>query len=307
MAFKSLKKKYQKLKLKWQDAADLKASKQLDISGINTVCLALGPYRNLTTLTASVLFLHPNCQVLNHGGARIFGNPSVDFLSSYSKDKLDAFIAFALTISGKGERGGGGGSITHSHAFDDKHKLKDIYAKSSVAQGGKSDIQSLFWKESLHTSNLLQNQGTDVAALLAQEPRLRFLMPIRNPLDCAVSNQKTGHVGIFRGLKKDAPLDEVLVAILDEIYWFAALKQANPDRFFSYFEHSVNDTMLHDMAAFLQLSPDPEWLSNALAAMEINSSYQHSPELITLYTQYVDKQRAAFPELSAELLKFVAS
>jgi len=304
MAFKSLKKKYEQFQLKRQDAADLKASEQLDVSGVKTVCLAIGPYRNLTTLTASVLFLHPSCQVLNHGGSRVFGNASIDFLSSYSKDKLDRFIAFAMTISSKGQRGGAGGSIVHSHAFDDKHKLKDIYEQSSVAQG-KQVIQSLFWKESLHTSNLLQNKHIDVAALLAQEPRLRFLMPIRNPLDCAVSNQKTGHVGIFRGLQKDAQLADVLVAILEEIYWFAGLQQRHPDRFFNYFEHSVSIEMLTHMAEFLQLPPDTEWLSNALAAMEIDSSYQHSPELIALYTSTIEQKQAEFPELSAQLMKFI--
>lgn len=306
MGIKALKKKYESFKLKREDAADLKASKQLDVSSVETVCLALGPYRNLTTLTASVLFLHPNCQVLNHGGNRIFGNTKIDFLSSYAKEKLDDFIAFAITISSKGQRGGAGGSIVYSHAFDDKHKLKNIYEKSSVSQG-KQVIKSLFWKESLHTSNLLQNKNVDVDALLAQESRLRFLMPIRNPLDCAVSNQKTGHVGIFRGLQKDAGLPQVLDAVLDEIYWFAELKQRNPERFFNYFEHAVTVDMLKDMAAFLRLEPQQEWLDNAAAAMEIDSNYQHSSELVALYTRYVKQRQQAFPELSAQLMKFIQS
>jgi hypothetical protein len=44
---------------------------------VKTVCLALGPYRNLTT---SLLFLHPTCQVLNHGGQRILGDRRLDWL-----------------------------------------------------------------------------------------------------------------------------------------------------------------------------------------------------------------------------------
>ena len=37
------------------DAADLAASRGVDISACKSVCLALGPYRNLTTLTAATL------------------------------------------------------------------------------------------------------------------------------------------------------------------------------------------------------------------------------------------------------------
>ena len=92
---------------------DLVASRSLDIRDCETVCLALGPYRNLTTLTAATLFLHPNCQVLNHAGNRIYGNEEVDFLSNYSKERFDRFIQFATQISIQGARGDVGGSITH--------------------------------------------------------------------------------------------------------------------------------------------------------------------------------------------------
>ena len=100
------------------DRIDLMTSRFIDIKDCQSVCLTLGPYRNLTTLTAATLFLHPNCQVLNHAGKRIFGNRKVDFLSDYSKDKLDRFIQFAIKISSKGQRGKLGGSIIYSHAFD---------------------------------------------------------------------------------------------------------------------------------------------------------------------------------------------
>jgi hypothetical protein len=67
--------------------------------------MTLGPYRNLTTLTASVLFLHPNCQVLNHAGNRIFGDEELDFIANYNNEIFEAFTRYAIYISQKGTRG----------------------------------------------------------------------------------------------------------------------------------------------------------------------------------------------------------
>ncbi|MCW5878805.1 MAG: hypothetical protein KIS80_08075, partial [Anaerolineales bacterium] len=53
------------------------------IDGLESVCLFLGPYRNLTTLTASMLSLHPECQVLNHAGTRVFPNKNLNFIEEY--------------------------------------------------------------------------------------------------------------------------------------------------------------------------------------------------------------------------------
>ena len=71
----------------------------------NLLCLFLGPYRNLTTLTASTLFLHPNCQVLNHASTRIFGDQRIDFFANYSDATFDAFLRYAIHISQSGARG----------------------------------------------------------------------------------------------------------------------------------------------------------------------------------------------------------
>ncbi|MEM7479491.1 MAG: hypothetical protein AAF483_31280, partial [Planctomycetota bacterium] len=84
------------LDVKPMQDGDLVESLTRDIGECQSVCLALGPYRNLTTLTAATLFLHPNCQVLNHAGSRIYGNTEVDFLADYSRERFDRFIQFAI-------------------------------------------------------------------------------------------------------------------------------------------------------------------------------------------------------------------
>ncbi len=295
--------KLSQYKVALSDVVDLRKSRELDIQEIESVCLALGPYRNLTTLTATTLFLHPNCQVLNHAGKRIYGNRQIDFLQGFSKEKLDRFLQFAIQISTTGHRGDTGGSITHSHAFDSRYQTKDLLEKAGV-ETRKQKIKSLFWKESLRTSNIIRERNVDLGAIFRKDARLRFLLPIRNPMDCAVSNLKTGHVNRFPGLSKSSPTHEVVQAILDEIFWFAGLQKQYPDRFHHFFEHEISGAMLADLARFLQLEPDETWIANALAAMKINPGYQHDPALVTFYRNYVQKKGANFPEVSKGLMAF---
>lgn len=287
-----------------EDRVDLRASRSIDVSDCRSVCLTLGPYRNLTTLTASTLFLHPHCQVLNHASDRIFGRRSIDFLADYSAQRLDRFVQYAIRISTKGGRGDRGGSITHSHAFDAEHGMKDLF-ESAGGELQKPSVHCLFWKESLRTSNRIRSERIDLGGIFAIEPRLRFLLPIRNPLDCAVSNLKTGHVAIFENLAPDASQAAVVDAILDEILWFADLRAQNPDRFFRYYEHSVTREMLVRLALFLELEPLESWLDAALAAMNLKPGYDHAPELVESYRQGVVDRFTDHPDMAAELLRFI--
>ncbi len=287
------------------DTIDLRISQYLDIQGIRSVCLTLGPYRNLTTLTASVLFLHPSCQVLNHAGGRIFGNRKVDFLWDYNKDTFDRFIQFAVKISGTGQRGYVGGSITYSHAFSQKHEMSKIF-KSTGLMMTKKQIKCLFWKESLRTSNMIRGRQVDLASFFRQDDRLRFLMPIRHPLDCAASNLKTHHIHLFQGLQNPFSMSETVRAVLDEIFWFANLKKEFPHRFFYFFEHQLSRTMLIDLAEFMQIDKDEDWISNALSAMKIKSDYQHDSKTIQFYKDYVTDNGSNFPELSEGLMSFIS-
>jgi hypothetical protein len=296
----------QRMNRKWQemtDSMDLMLSRFIDIKECKSVCLALGPYRNLTTLTAATLFLHPNCQVLNHGGGRIFGNPEVDFLSDYSEETFNRFIQFAIKISTKGKRGAYGGSITFSHAFDQEYPMREAY-RNSHTRILKDDITCLFWKESLLTSNWIRKKNVDLGRIFSQDERLRFLFPIRNPLDCAISNMKTGHVKILENITSRSSEIEVTKAVLDEIHWCAELHDKYPDRFFYYFEHEIAKETLVRLAAFLRIPPDERWIRNALSVMKIKKPYRHKADLTAFYQEYVMRQFAEFPVLQQGLLLF---
>ena len=282
----------------------LRQSRQIDISDIRVVCLALGPYRNLSTLTGSILFLHPHCQVLNHGGVRIFGNRHVDFISEYSPQRFDAFVRNAVQISGGGRRGKYGGSIVHSHAFDAIHPMADVYAELYGAVLRKQRIRTLFWKESLPTANRIRDCGFDIDDVLAREQRLRFLMPVRNPLDCAVSSTRTGHSRLFPATNPGSPFAEVLSAVIDEFAWFEDLRVRHPGRFLRFFEYDPAAVTLERLARFLRLDMDSQWLAAAQEAFAISGGYEHPESRVGLYRDLVRDKLAAHPQLMTDLLKF---
>jgi hypothetical protein len=289
--------------IKLADSFDLFMSRSIDISDCESVCLAIGPTGNLTTLTAATLFLHPDCQVLNHGGTRIFGNKQIDFLSDYSEERFKRFIQFAIRISNKGYRGYLGGSIVYSHAFDPKYETKEIYEKTGEGLV-KEHIKSLFWKESHRTYNLIRDKHIDLGAIFKRTDKLRFLLPIRNPMDCAISNLKTGHVHLFTGLNKNSSVWEVTRAILDEIYWYTETRESFPDRFFHFYEHTISRDMLAALAKFMRLDPNEDWLTNALSVMKTKPSYDHGSDLLASYREYVQSKFSQFPGMAESLLLF---
>jgi hypothetical protein len=286
-----------------EDMKDLIESENIDIKDCTTVCLALGPYRNLTTITAASLFLHPDCQVLNHAGNRIFGNKEIDFLSDYSKEKLDRYIRFAIQISQGGQRGGYGGSIVHSHAFDSQYEMKEIFEKTGFDLV-KNNIKCLFWKESLATSYLIRENQVDLGKIFSREKRLKFLMPVRNPMDCATSNLKTNLHKRIKGIGENPSFDEVLNVVLNELFWFETLRQTYPDRFFYFFEHSFSRETLMELADFLDLSEDENWVANASAAMVFQSHYQYDRAILDHYEDLVKRKFSPYPELIRQLLIF---
>jgi hypothetical protein len=283
---------------------DIAAARKIAIDDVRSVCLFLGPYRNLTTLTASVLFLHPQCQVLNHAASRIFGDKRIDFLDDYDDEKFRTFVQYAIHASGAGGRGKIGGSIIHSHAFDEEHATKKLF-EASRGELIKRKIRALVWKESLRTSNHIRKHHTDLDAIFARNPRLRFLLPVRNPIDTATSNLKSGHAPLFSGITSDSPVERVVEAILDEFAWIEGLRKKHPDRFFIFFEHEFGASTLEALAEFLQLEPDPQWCRNALAAFEIKKRYEHSAALVERYREWVTQKFAHAPRFQHNLLRFV--
>lgn len=284
-------------------------ARRVDIKDLRSVCLTLGPYRNLTTLTAGIVALHPNCQALNHAGERIFNSKQLNFFSDYTDEKFDMFARYAIYASGRGREGPYGGSVTYSHAFGNQHKLTEMYKSAYGDQLMKDTIHCLFWKESMAVSTYIRAHSVDLGNILSRNNKLRFLMPVRNPLDCAVSNVKffggTEQLDEFFMLKnRQNVLIKVLEAILDELRSFLDWQEQYPKRFFYYFEHEFERETLLNLAEFLDVEPDEKWCENSLEAFDMKSRYQHAEATVDLYNKFVEEKFAIFPEASAKLLQF---
>lgn len=299
-----MKKKIERVQRKIIKEFDLVVSKRYNIDSIESVCLILGPYRNLTTLTASIVFLHPHCQVLNHAGERILGDPRIDFLSNYSDKRFRNFIKYAIHISKGGKRGNYGGSITLSHAFQDRARMGKLL-KSNDLELMKDKVKCLFWKESQRVMNHIRCHQVDFDALFSNNDELLFFLPIRNPLDCATSNSSSGFADFLPGVDSVSSVDDVLQAILDEYLWFISKKERYPNRFYYYFAHQDKKDTILEMADFLGLEPTQEWLELSIDTFRVTSKYQHGKEFISKYRNQVNKQFKKFPDFQAGLMKFI--
>lgn len=281
----------------------LRESRGIDIADCRSVCLMMGPYRNLTTLTAATLFLHPNCQVLNHGKDRVFGIEEVDFLSDFSIERFNRFIQYAIYISRSGKRGWYGGTITVSHAFDSQYATSELFHQSGL-ELVKKKIVCLLWKESLEISNKIKLSQFDFHAVFKKENRIRFMMPIRNPLDCAASSIKTGHSKHFLNIQRSDVLEDVLQAVLEEILWFKTLHSQFPNRFYYFFEHTISKSTCNDLANFLELSLQEDWINRALQGFTCSSNYQYFPSQLDFFIDSVKKKFIDYPRFADQLLIF---
>jgi hypothetical protein len=256
-------------------------------SRLQTVALILGPYRNLTTLTAAVLSLHPGCQVLNHAGRRMLSK-DLDFITRYSDARFVSFCAAALKCSTGGERGDYGGSIRLSHAFD-RSVLSERFDYRFGTAVMKDHPTCLVWKDSQFVTDRIRAKGGRIESLLAAAPKLRFLMPVRNPLDCALSNVRTGHAGRIPGANSEDPSD-VLDKILESIAWFGAVAAGNPGRAYMFFQDDDPNTVCDGFAQLLNLSDDRQWRADVGASFDVRGEfYQYDRTLLDSFERSLER------------------
>ena len=266
---------------------------------IDTVAVVLGPYRNLTTLTASALALHPEVQVLNHAAFRLFEMPAVDFLLRPDTAHLRAFVEKALALSTGGRRGQHGGSILMSHAFDEE-SLQALYAARYGALLLKPTARVLVWKDSMLVQKRLMEHPGSMQRLVEALPHTRFILPIRHPLDCAISNIKNQHViAILDRMETDIPT--VVELILDVLVW--ALRRADrwPDRFFVFTEGQAPDEILPGLGRLLNLAPDARWLHDATSAFSVREKPRDAA-LMAVFRQAARRKLAPWPAILDRLL-----
>lgn len=268
------------------------------INNIKSVGILLGPYGNLSTLTASVMSLHPACQVLNHAGQRIFNNKKINFLENYSEKKFHNFLKFAVYASLYGKRGDYGGGIFYSHAFDHGILKNKYYERFSSDL--KTPINCIFWKESLKVSNQIKIHGID--NILRNNIKIKFILPVRNPLNCAQSNLRTGQYKNF-----NEPINNIvdcIKAIFKEFLFFLKMKEKHPDYFFYFFENNFIEK-LSDIADFLNLEKEKKWLADSSEIIIINNKYDNEKSLISTGIELANAYFKEYQEFRDQIIEMI--
>ena len=97
----------------------------------------------------------------------------------------------------------------------------------------KERVVSVLWKEGLYLSNHLKKHNISPLQLIKKQTKLKFILPIRNVLDCAISNKKTTLAYIFNDIDQNSSMEEIVSAILDEYVLFFKIRKKTHHIFFT--------------------------------------------------------------------------
>lgn len=243
---------------------------------ISQLAFFLGPYRNLTTLSAATLAMHPSCQVLNHAMERLLGEAELDFIGDPSRATMDRFVNAALGASSGGRRGQFGGSIVHSHAFDET-RVAARFAERFGSELTKADATCLVWKDSMRLQLRLMAEPHLFDRVCSAFPEVKFLMPVRNPLDCARSSLETGHVR-FLSDTVDVSMRQATFGVLRALAWALEQRDRHPDRVFVFTQWQPPAEAFMALASFLGLAPADHWVEDVQEVFRVRDRGAHSDD-----------------------------
>lgn len=264
---------------------------------IETIAIFLGPYRNLTTLVASLMASHPRCLVLNHAFDRLLADTSLDFFSGGS---VHLFLESAVQHIRSGKRGSFGGDIRLSHAFEDE-AIRRLYDKYRGHHLILTEAKCFIWKDSMRITNHIASLGRTPQEVAQKDPRIRFILPIRNPLDCAQANLANK----FRFLIDDKHPSKRkvlrrILAIVREITKNAAM---SPSKFFVFSQPELkNQEFWPRLCEFLEVDYPDNWCFDVVNAVNLRSGYKHTTDEIEAYRKLVRTMFNDFPETRERLL-----
>lgn len=250
---------------------------------VDRVCIILGTYRNLTTLTASIASTHPNVQVLNHGAPRIYIQPQYNFIRTFSQTKFARFLSYALFVSLQKQRGDMGGSILYSHAYD-REGMKNLYHTHGAALGIRKK-NCIVWKDSLSIAKRLRRYQFPFDKVFESNSSLCFLLPVRNPLDTTSSNLKTGHHKRLQG--KPDTFEGVLQGVLAELEYGFQLHKKYPERVYILNQHDIDQEALGGLQKYLNVQRLDAWEKDVLSYVSFQDRYTYTTEQISLYRKLV--------------------
>ncbi len=230
---KNVKKNKDKVSLKDKFRNRLLSAK----TGLNTgidnqrVCIILlGQDSNLANLIASLLNLHPSCQVLHHASDRILGMPALDIFLKYSPKIFQHFSQFLIKESKYGD-------ISPYSGFENTI-VQEIYLKRYGRNPViKKRIDALIWNDPRAIWQYIRQTNIDLHNLIENNDQICFLRP---------------KVSSFPDTKSS------------EERWLTNMEQLYPSRFFGFFASQFGKDLLEKLASFLDLSYDKSWIKDTL-------------------------------------------
>ena len=263
----------------------------------------LGPLNNMTTIAATALAFHPNVQVLNHGARHLWEARGCNFLADFTEENFQYFCREAIEYSQtSGISGYPGGSIIVSHTFSNNDmviRYMSRYGPNPV----KEDVQCIVWKDPMELERYTTKNLIHYEKLFREDgDRLRFLLPIRNPLDTTMSMSRGDNWKQYEG-KTNNLVGDLIDAVIQDIYRFLRLQREFPSRFF-FFTQDNFPHILEDLAEFLDLDFDETWVQTCQEIWQPRPSYRVLPVMLDFYTMMVKMRFGGFPKVRDMLLEY---
>jgi hypothetical protein len=129
-------------------------------------------------------------------------------------------------------------------------------------------------------------------------PELRFILPVRDPLDCAISNRRTGH-SFTLGLPIASPVNQVLEAVLRALAWALEKRDQHPDRIFAFTQDQPAEILLPRLADFLGVEPTASWLEDGAKMFLVRDRYEIPPGLAAHAKKQINATFARWPDIAA--------
>jgi len=264
---------------------------------MKNLIIMLGPYRNLTTVTVSTISLHPEVMILNHGVEKVLGKEEIDFFTGdFSHEKVENFKQLILDTSEN--------KSYNNHAFK-VERMKKTFNKRYKKGKDYSAIKTLLWKETMRITNILSANKSKMQEILDERPDVKFLLPIRNPIDCTMSNANGMWKYLVGGVEGTFFNEQVSIfdnpslsanrrylnIILESHAWFINLMGNYPDRFMCFFENEMtNEGTLDQICDFMNIRHSAEWKDDVRKVWVMKGPYKCGEGLKEYYKEKVSER-----------------
>ena len=212
----------------------------------------LGPYRNLTTIFATIFHSLDRCVSINHGWHFI----------NLDDDCENLNFDYFLTMAGKENK-----KISQAHAVRDNSKKylnKDLMTLFEAADGleniqparrlNRSDVSNILWKDSAELTKKLKSLNDDQLRKVFSQNDVMFVRLIRDYRRCIASNIINDYHS-FYNLKKTNERDDLenfKKWYKDDLLWCAKWQNNFPDKLYFFDESGdIIKFLCDDLNVFL--------------------------------------------------------